>query len=49
MKRTLFFLMLGISLTAFTLSSAPSLFTATGVRAQATKPAEVKIDPESFR
>ena len=48
MKRTLFFLLLVISLSAFTIGSAPTLFTATGVRAQATKPAEVKIDPKVF-
>src|SRR6185369_6205500 len=48
MKRTLFYFMLGLSLTAFTISSAPSLFTATEVRAQASKPPEIKIDPKVF-
>jgi hypothetical protein len=48
MKRTLFLLMLGLSISAFTISSAPSLFTATDARAQTAKPPEIRIDPKLF-
>ena len=48
MKRTTFLLLLVMSLSVFTIGSALYVLKAPSARAQAAKPAEIKIDPRAF-